>query len=88
MTDKQLETIVALMAGMQASIVHLSNVIASTSKTSHEDIAASFEATADAIPDSVKNQKITQLVLQQVARGIRSSQAGEEWSGLIARLLH
>lgn len=87
MTEKQLETVVALIAGMQTSIVHLSNVIASTSKISHEDIAASFEATADSIPDSVKNQKTTQLVLHQVARGIRSSQSGDEWSSLIARLL-
>ena len=88
MTDQQLQTIVALITGMQTSIVHLSNLLASTTSISHEDIAASFEATADAIPDEVKNKQITQLVLRQVAGGIRNSQAGEQWSDLMARLLH
>jgi hypothetical protein len=88
MTDQQLQTIVALMAGMQTSIVHLSNLLAATEKISHEDIAASFEVTADKIPDEVKNKQLIQLALRQVASGIRNSQAGAEWQDLISRLLH
>lgn len=88
MDEKQLQTIIALMTGMQTSIVHLSNIIASTSKISHEDIAASFEETADLIPDPANNKPVIQLVLRQVASGIRNSQAGEEWNDLISRLLH
>jgi hypothetical protein len=73
---------------MQLSIVHLSNVVCAATSLSKEDVVTSFEETADKIPGEVKNREALQLVLRQVASGIRNSGAGEEWEKLLSRLLH
>lgn len=88
MTEQQLQIIVSLMSGMQISIVHLANLLAATCSTNPEDIAASFEETANKIPEDAVNRTVIQLVLRQVAVGIRGSGAGEEWNALLSRLLH
>lgn len=88
MTDKQLEVIVGLMAGMQTAIVHMANVLAKSANINHEDLATSFEETAEAIPAEVKNRALLQIALRQVASGMRNSGAGPEWDALMSRLLH
>lgn len=88
MTEKQLQVIVGLMAGMQTAIVHMANVLAEHAKISHEDLAASFETTAEGVPPEAMNQALIQLALRQVASGIRDSAAGPEWEALMSRLLH
>jgi len=88
MNDKQLQVIVGLMAGMQTALVHMANVVAHHANVSHEDLATSFEETGAAVPDEVRNREMIQLVLRQVASGIRGSAAGQEWDTLISRFLH
>lgn len=72
MTDQQLKTIVGLVSGMQTAIVHLSGVVAAHNGISFGDLAASFEKTGESIPEGVQNRELVQLVLRQVAAGVRS----------------
>lgn len=88
MNQQQLNVIVGLLAGMQTAIVHLSNVVAENTGVNREDLATSFDATAEAIPAEVNNREFLQLSLRQVASGIRNSGAGKEYEQLISRLLH
>lgn len=88
MTEQQLKTIVGLFAGMQAAMVHLSNVMCVNAGISPEAMATSFEEFGAAIPESAPHRQMMQIVCRQVACGIRDSAAGEEWSQLVARLLH
>ena len=87
MTPQQLQAIVGLMAGMQTAIVHLYNALCAKTGISQEDLATSFEETAAAIPAEMTNREAIQVVLRQVASGIRNSGAGKEWEQLISRLL-
>ena len=86
MTEEQLASIAALMAGMQLSIVHLSNVIAHHTGISKDELATSFEETAQAIPEGVVNRAAIQTSVLQIARGIRGAAAGPDWSDLMTRL--
>lgn len=88
MTKEQLETIVGLIAGMQTAVVHLSNVMCLRTGITPDDLARSFEETGAAIPEGARNRELMQLVLRQVAAGIRGSGAGAEWERLVSRLLH
>jgi hypothetical protein len=88
MTDKQLQTIVGLIAGMQAANVHLANVLCQKTGISHDDLASSFEETAEAIPAGVANRELMQIVLRQVSAGIRNAGAGDDFHDLMRRLLH
>lgn len=88
MTEKQLQTIVALLSGTQLAIVHLSNTLCHQHGITTETIATSFEQTGENIPANVANRELQQLVLRQIAAGIRSSAAGPEYEALLSRLLH
>ncbi|MBI5918998.1 MAG: hypothetical protein HY849_06455 [Nitrosomonadales bacterium] len=88
MTDKQLKRIYALFAGQQLALVHLSNTICREHKINPGDLAQSFDTTAEKIPESVANREVLQLVLNQIAAGIRGSQAAPEYNALMDRLLH
>lgn len=88
MTDKQLQTIIALLSGTQFAIVHLSNVIAHKQGISPEEIAKSFEQTVERIPPNAANRELIQTVLRQIASGIRGSSAGPEYEAILSRLLH
>lgn len=88
MDKAQLETVVGLLSGMQTAVVHLSNVLCLHTGITPEDLATSFEETGAAIPAEVRNRELLQIVLHQVASGIRGSGAGAEWERLISRLLH
>lgn len=84
MNKEQMDTVVGLLSGMQTAVVHLSNVLCVHTGVSPDDLATSFEETGEAIPADVKNRQLLQLVLRQVAAGIRGSAAGEEWERLVA----
>lgn len=88
MTEKQLETIIALLSGTQLAIVHLSNTLCHQHGISPESVATSFEQTGEYIPQGVANRELQQMVLRQIAAGIRSSSAGPEYEALLSRLLH
>lgn len=86
MNKEQIAAIGALLNGMQVAIVHLSNIICIQTGARPDDIATSFEETAEAIPTEARHRESMQLVLRQVAAGIREAAAGEEWARLIQRL--
>ena len=88
MTEKQLQTIVALLSGTQLAIVHLSNIIRHQHGISPEEIASSFEQSGENIPSNVADRDLIQMVLRQIASGIRGSSAGPEYEALLSRLLH
>lgn len=88
MTEQQLKIIVALLSGTQLAIVHLSNTLCRKHGISLETLASSFEQTGELIPQDVANREIQQMVLKQIAEGIRSSSAGPEYEALLSRLLH
>ncbi|MDD5391162.1 MAG: hypothetical protein PHD37_17635 [Gallionellaceae bacterium] len=88
MTEKQLQVIVGLLAGMQTANVHLANVLCHKTGISHDDLASSFEETAEAIPASVANRELMQIVLRQISSGIRNAGAGGDFHELMHRLLH
>lgn len=88
MTEQQLNVIVGLVAGMQTALVHLSNVVARHGGISPEELAGSFEATAEAVPAETLNRALIQMALQQIASGVRSSNAGPEFETLMRKLLH
>lgn len=88
MNKEKMEIIVGLLSGMQTAVVHLSNVLCVHTGITPDDMATSFEETGEAIPADMKNRHLLQLVLRQVAAGIRGSSAGGEWERLVSRLLH
>jgi hypothetical protein len=88
MTKEELNAVAALMSGVQLSIVHLANLLAESASITKEDIAASFEETAERVPGGVKNKEIIQTSVRQIAAGIRNSSAGEEWEKLLSRIFH
>lgn len=75
MPDKQLEIILALFAGVQTAIAHLSTVVGCQARISPDDLARSFEATAEATPPDTNNRELILLVLNQIAFGIRNGAA-------------
>lgn len=88
MTDKQLQTIVALLSGTQLAIVHLSNTLCATGGINHDDLAQSFEQLGEKIPESAPSPELQQMILKQIAAGIRSSAAGPDYEALMQKLLH
>ncbi len=88
MTENELKAISGLIAGMQLAIIHLANITADNNGISREDLASSFEATAALVTKETHNQTVIQLVLKQVASGMRFPAAGAEYDALISRLLH
>jgi len=88
MTEKQLATIIALLSANQFAIVHLANVIAQHHQISPEEFATSFEQTGEAFPNGVANKELIQMVMRQIAAGIRNSSDGPEYEALLSRLLH
>ncbi|MDD4930488.1 MAG: hypothetical protein PHP85_14625 [Gallionella sp.] len=88
MTENELKAISGLIAGMQLAIVHLANITADNNGLSREDVASSFETTAELVPKEANNQAVMQLVLRQIASGMRSPVVGAEYDALISRLLH
>lgn len=88
MTKEQLQVITGLLTGMQAATVHLANVICQQTGVSPEDLAESFESTSEAIPQDAANREPIQLVLRQIAAGIRNSNASYDWQSLVDRMLH
>ena len=86
MSEEQLATIVALMTGMQLSIVHLSNVLCAQTSLSKDALATSFEETAQAVPSGVAHREVVQTSVLQVARLIRGAASGREWNDLMSRL--
>lgn len=88
MKDEQLAVITALMSGMQLAVVHLANVVANKAGIDKDELAASFEETANGIPIEVKNREVMQIGMRQIAQGIRGSAAGPQWDDLMSRLKH
>ncbi len=88
MTDKQLQTVVALLSGMQFAVVHLSNVLCEKAGITHDDLAQSFEKTGEKIPEAVQNRDVHQMVFRQIAAGIRRSGTDQEFQELMNRLMH
>lgn len=87
MTNKQLETIAALLAGTQLAVVHLSNALCQSSGINHDGLAQSFEETGAGIPESIPNRELQQMILNQIASGIRNFSAGPDYEALMQRLL-
>lgn len=82
MTEQQLKTIVGLFAGMQAAMVHLSNVMCVNAGISPEAMATSFEEFGAPRPASARvplvyadgcrpPQKTNWAALDHVGGGIR-----------------
>ena len=88
MTEKQLDTIIGLIAGLQTAVVHLSNTLVAHTDLSRAAIAQSFVATAENVPEQARNRALIQLTLRQIASGIESSNMGDEADLQLRRLLH
>jgi len=88
MTKEQMNVITGLIGGLELAIVHLANLQAKSMGITAEAMAASFESTAEATPESVQNHKLIQAVLNQIAAGVRGTGAGQEFDALMNRLLH
>jgi hypothetical protein len=88
MKDEQLAVITAIMSGMQLAVVHLATVVASKAGIDKDDLAASFEETANGIPLEVKNREAVQMGVRQIAQGIRGAATGLAWDDLMSRLKH
>lgn len=87
MTKDQFQTIVGLLAGTQAAIAHLANVLCNKAGIGHEDLAKSFEEAASAVPDEASNRGLVQLSLRQAAFYMRNIR-NPEWEKALDRLLH
>ena len=88
MNEEQLAAVTALIAGMSAAVVHLANVVAAKTGVELEELASSFEDTANRIPETVKNRELMQKSVIHIAQGIRSSAAGPAWDDLMSRIKH
>lgn len=82
MTPEQLKTIVGLMTGIQAAVVHLCHALEQKGVFNREELAASFEASAKTTPDP-----LIALPCRQIAAGIRGAHPPAAADDL-ARLLH
>ncbi|WP_432731452.1 hypothetical protein [Variovorax sp. W6] len=84
MTEEQLRTIVSLISGTQAAVVHLCNVLDAKGIATKEELASSFEATAEVFPDP-----LGAIPLRHIASGIRNSSTPEataELDRVLARM--
>ena len=88
MTDKQMETIVTLIGGIQLAIVHLSNVLCKTTSMERQTLAESFEATAETLPAEVNNRELIQTILRQISSGIRSSKEVPDFETSLRKIFH
>lgn len=77
METKQLEAVAGLLAGMELAVAHLARLLAQQQGINPDQIAASFDATAEAIPAEVGARGYMQVALRQVAAGIRHAQSSD-----------
>ncbi|AXC64877.1 TPA: hypothetical protein ACGAD2_005228 [Salmonella enterica subsp. enterica serovar Newport] len=90
MTKEQMETIVAMLAGQQAAIIHLSILFAQHAGTDKESLADSFRENARLLGAQTRNKEVISLVLNQIASGISAStpETHESIKNQIKNLLH
>lgn len=72
MEPKQLETIIALIAGVQTAVVHLSNVVAHKHGIPLDALADSFERAGEDLGMETASRETIIRVLHQIAEGIRT----------------
>ncbi len=71
MQNAQFETIIAMLAGMQTAIVQLCRTLDQKGVASLEELTASLKAGLDGISADHPQRVQMQLVLQQIAYGLR-----------------
>lgn len=84
MNSEQMNAIVGLIAGVEAAVLHLANVMAEHKPDAKEALANSFEQTAQGMPNP-----LMALPLQHIAKGLRNSttpQAADQARELLDRL--
>ncbi len=86
MTKEQLSAITALLAANQLAVAHLANVVAIRNNISPEDIATSFEKTAEMMPAQIADVELIRTGLRQIADIMRKNFAGPEYEQLLSRL--
>lgn len=72
MTEQQ-NSIAGVLAGMQLAILHLANTVGRCAGITPDALAKSFEETGETIPPELSTRAVQQMVLRQIAAGIRSS---------------
>lgn len=68
MNAEQMKVIVSLFTGLEMAVVHLANAMAEHKPEAKEALAASFDATADLVPDPM-----VAMPLRHIAKGVRES---------------
>lgn len=87
MTEEQLKIVVGLIAGCEAALVTMADYLAKTTGLDKENLAQHFEATAVGLPQDIQQRHLFQMVLQQVAGGLRSS-GGASAQDELRQVLH
>ncbi|WP_175845149.1 hypothetical protein [Burkholderia arboris] len=88
MTKEQLETIVGLFSGLQLGIIHLANTLADKAEVTRESVAQSFVATANSVPEGIKNRELIAFVLKSISSGIEQSESAEATAAEVRKILH
>lgn len=91
MADRtQADVVAGLVAGIELAVVHLARTLAARGGVQPEALAASFEATAAALGDDVRNADLMRLSLRAIAAGVRSGRDGDDggMAEAVSRLLH
>ena len=82
------EVVAGLVAGLELAVVHLARTVAARTGTTTEELAASFDATAAALGESVRNVDLVRLSLKHAAAGLRNADGSDGLAAEVERLLH
>jgi hypothetical protein len=86
MTPQQLEIITGLIGGCEIALVTMADYLAKLDLLDKEALANHFNATASGLAEDIRARKIIEMVLRQIANGLRSTQDVDQAS--IRNLFH
>lgn len=77
MKAEELETIVGLLSGMEAAIMHLADVVAGQSGTEKALLAKSFREAAERLPPEMRGRELASMILHRIAEGMERHHAAD-----------
>lgn len=64
-------------SGLQIAFIHLGNILEQRGVISKAELAATFEATANMLPEDLVSRDISQKILNGIASGLRDAHVPE-----------
>ena len=86
MNKQQLDTVVGLIGGCETALITMADYLSSLNLLDKQALANHFDATATNLDANIQHRHLLEMVLRQVASGLRSTSASDQSS--IQALFH